>query len=117
VRAIDLLIAREDFEGIVNLAAPNPIPNRDFMRALRDAWGIGFGLPSPRWLLEMGAFFLRTETELILKSRRVVPGRLLGAGFRFLFPYWPAAARDLVSRWQRCALECPTQSSAASQLQ
>lgn len=101
VRAIDLLIAREDFSGIVNLASPNPLPNRDFMRALRDAWGIGLALPLPEWTVEIGAFLMRTESELVLKSRRVVPGRLLASGFQFVYPEWPAAARDLVDRWRR----------------
>jgi uncharacterized protein len=101
VRAIDLLIAREDFYGLVNLASPNPLPNRDFMRVLRQAWGIGFGLPSLNWMIEIGTFLMRTESELVLKSRRVVPGRLIDAGFEFLFPEWPAAARDLVTRWRK----------------
>lgn len=105
VRAMDLLIARESFSGIVNLASPNPIPNRDFMRALREAWGIRLGLPLPRWMLEIGAIALRTETELVLKSRRVVPGRLLASGFQFLFPEWPTAARELVARWRGRNLE------------
>ena len=56
LRAIDLLIACEDFSGVVNLAAPNPLPNRDFMRELRQAWGIGFGLSNPEWLIEIGTF-------------------------------------------------------------
>lgn len=100
-RAVDLLIAREDLCGVVNLASPNPLPNRDFLRVLREAWGIRFGLSIPPWLVEIGALFMRTESELILKSRRVVPGRLLDAGFRFSFPEWPSAAKDLVARW-RC---------------
>ena len=100
VSAIDLLIAREDIAGAVNLASPNPLPNRDFMRSLREAWGIAFGIPAPVPLLEIGAFVRRTESELILKSRRVVPGRLVAEGFQFLFPDWPAAARDLVARWR-----------------
>lgn len=100
VRALDLLIAREEFTGIVNLASPNPLPNCDFMRALRDAWGIRIGLPTPGWMSEIGTFLMRTESELVLKSRRVVPGRLLAAGFPFLFPEWPAAARELVVRWR-----------------
>ncbi len=98
VRAMDLLIARDDFSGIINLASPNPLPNCDFMRALREAWGVRISLPIPRWMLEIGAFVLRTESELVLKSRRVVPSRLLAAGFQFLFPEWPAAARELVAR-------------------
>jgi hypothetical protein len=100
VRAIDLLIAREDFNGVVNLASPNPLPNREFMRALRESWGIQIGLPAPAWMLEIGTFLMRTESELVLKSRRVIPGRLLAAGFQFLFPEWPAAAKDLVARWR-----------------
>jgi uncharacterized protein (TIGR01777 family) len=98
VRAVDLLIDREEFDGVVNLASPNPVPNCDFMRTLREAWGTRVGLPSPGLILEIGAWMMRTESELVLKSRRVVPGRLLDAGFRFLFPEWPAAARDLVAR-------------------
>jgi uncharacterized protein (TIGR01777 family) len=100
VRAVDLLIACEEFAGVVNLASPNPLPNCDFMRALRDAWGARIGLPTPGWMLEIGTWLMRTESELVLKSRRVVPGRLLDAGFQFLFPEWPAAARDLVARWR-----------------
>ena len=100
-RAMDLLIARDDLSGTINLASPNPLRNCDFMRALRDAWGIRIGLPVPRYMLETGALVLRTESELVLKSRRVVPGRLLAAGFQFLFPEWPAAARELVGRWRR----------------
>ncbi len=100
LRSIEFLIAHEEFEGPVNIAAPNPLPNREFMGALRRAWGTPIGLPAPRWMLELGALFLRTETELILKSRRVVPGRLLQVGFGFQFPSWPAAAEDLVNRWR-----------------
>jgi uncharacterized protein len=80
-RAIDLLIAREEFDGVVNVASPNPLPNREFLRALREAWGVRFGLPMPASLIEIGTFLMRTESELVLKSRRVVPGRLLAAGF------------------------------------
>ena len=104
IRAIRWLIAHDDVSGPVNLAAPSPLPNAEFMRALRKAWGFRLGLPSPAWLLEIGAVFLRTETELILKSRRVVPGRLLQHGFEFHFPSWPAAARDLCERWRRGAV-------------
>ena len=101
VRAIDFLIAEERFEGPMNICAPNPLPNRDFMRTLRQAYGAPFGLPATKWMLEVGAFFLRTETELLLKSRRVVPGRLLDAGFKFSFSDWPSACTDLVGRWRK----------------
>jgi uncharacterized protein (TIGR01777 family) len=95
IRAIYWLIEHESLSGPVNLAAPNPLPNASFMRELRRAWGMPLGLPSSKWMLEAGAFFLRTETELILKSRRVVPSLLSRDGFEFKFPDWPDAARDL----------------------
>ena len=100
VEAVRWLIARDDTEGPVNVAAPHPLPNAAFMRALRAAWGARFGLPATRWMLEAGALALQTESELVLKSRRVVPGRLLGAGFAFAHPDWPDAARDLCARWR-----------------
>lgn len=99
-RAIDFLIDHENFEGPVNIAAPNPLPNREFMEALREAYGMPNGLPTPAFVIEIGAFFLRTESELVLKSRRVIPGRLLEAGFEFEFPTWPEAAEDLVRQWK-----------------
>ncbi|MGW3185878.1 TIGR01777 family oxidoreductase [Kitasatospora sp. NPDC001119] len=97
-RAVEFLIAREDLTGPVNLAAPNPLPQRAFMRELRTAWGMPLALPATRWMAELGAFALRSDTELLLKSRRVVPTRLLDAGFTFDHPSWPEAARDLVRR-------------------
>lgn len=100
VCAIEWLLAHEEVSGAVNVAAPAPLPNAEFMRALREAWGTRVGLPATRWMLEVGAVFMRTETELVLKSRRVVPGRLLDAGFEFRWPSWPEAARDLVQRWR-----------------
>jgi uncharacterized protein len=104
LRSLDYLIEHEEFAGVVNLAAPNPLPNEEFMVAIRNAWGTRIGLPATEWMLEIGAIFLRTETELILKSRRVVPGRLLAAGFQFEFPAWPAAVRDLIARWRSASI-------------
>jgi len=101
VRALDYLIEHEEFEGPVNVASPNPVPNEEFMRTLRNVWGSRIGLPAANWMLEAGALFLRTETELILKSRRVVPGRLLKSGFEFQSPEWRFAAENLVGRWRR----------------
>jgi hypothetical protein len=98
VAAVRFLIDRDDIAGVVNVAAPNPLPNDDFMRVLREECGAPFGLPATRWMLELGAMFMRTETELILKSRRVVPARLLDAGFTFEYPDWVDAARDLCRR-------------------
>jgi uncharacterized protein (TIGR01777 family) len=100
VRAIRWLIEHDDVAGAVNLASPNPLPNAEFMRTLRDVSGARIGLPAARWMLEIGAVFMGTETELILKSRRVVPARLLERGFRFRFPLWQEAARDLFQRWR-----------------
>ncbi len=77
-----------------------PLPNREFMQALRDAWGVPNGLPAPALFIKIGAIFMRTEPELVLKSRRVVPGRLLDAGFNFQFPAWASAAEDLVRQWR-----------------
>lgn len=100
IRAIYWLIDHAELEGPVNLAAPNPVPNAEFMRTLRAVWGIRVGLPATKWMLEIGAFLMRTETELVLKSRRVVPGRLLQSGFVFQFPTWTKAAADLCRRWR-----------------
>lgn len=98
VRAIHWLIDRDDIDGAVNIASPNPLPYSEFMRALRRAAGVRLGLPATEWMLEVGTFLMRTETELVLKSRRVVPGRLLRSDFDFRYPEWEAAARDLVAR-------------------
>jgi uncharacterized protein (TIGR01777 family) len=98
VRAVEFLIGRDDIEGPVNLASPGPLPQRAFMRALRTAWRMPVGLPATAWMAEIGALVIRSDTELLLKSRRVVPGRLLGAGFGFEHERWPEAARDLVRR-------------------
>ena len=98
VRATRWLIDHDEIDGTVNVAAPNPVPNEEFMRALREAAGVRVGLPATKWMLEIGAVFMRTETELILKSRRVVPRRLLESGFVFDYPIWKAAAADLCAR-------------------
>ena len=107
VRAIDWIVRHDALHGPVNLAAPQPLPNAAFMRALRRAWGIPIGLPSPGWMLEVGARLLGTETELVLKSRYVIPGTLAESGFTFAFPAWDAAARDLCARWRATALRPP----------
>ncbi len=102
IRAIDFLIAREELSGVVNICSPRPVPNRHFMRCLRHAWCTQYiGIPASKWMLEIGAILLGTETELILKSRRVIPRRLLTSGFEFHFPNWRGAAQDLVHRWQQ----------------
>jgi uncharacterized protein len=98
VRSVYWLIDHPELAGAVNIASPNPLPYGDFMRELRRAAGVPIGLPATRWMLEIGTWALRTESELVLKSRRVVPGRLLESGFRFEYPEWAAAASELCRR-------------------
>lgn len=101
IRVIEFLIASEEIDGPVNVSSPFPVTNREFMDSLRQAWCTSYvGLPAPKWMLAIGAALLRTETELVLKSRRIVPRRLLDAGFEFHFPNWRSAALDLVHRWR-----------------
>jgi len=97
-RAVEWLIDRDDFSGPVNLASPNQIPQREMMRIIRRELGVPFGLPATRRMLEVAAFVHRTEAELIIKSRRVAPGRLLEAGFQFLFPKMEDAVREIEGR-------------------
>ena len=94
-RAADWIIEHENLSGPINMAAPNPLSNADMMRLVRKECGAPFGLPATEWMLEIGAFFLRTETELIIKSQRVVPGKLLASGFQFHFPHLEDALRNL----------------------
>ncbi|MEI7577455.1 MAG: DUF1731 domain-containing protein [Armatimonadota bacterium] len=97
-RAVELLLGDTSLDGPVNLCSPHPLPNREFNRILREAVGSHFGLHSPKWALEIGAAMMKTETELILKSRRVIPKRLLDHGFRFDYSDWQPAAQDLAKR-------------------
>ena len=97
-RAIDWILERDDFAGVVNIAAPNPVTNAEMMRLLREAVGAPFGLPAYEWMLHIGAFVLRTEVELMIKSRRVVPKRLIESGFQFEFPTMQEAFAELTRR-------------------
>jgi len=96
--AVRFIIGQDALAGPASLAAPGPAPQRDFMRDLRAAQGVPAGLPATRWMAELGALAIRTDTELLLKSRRVVPARLTAAGFEFQHGTWPEAAQDLVRR-------------------
>lgn len=97
-RAIEWIIAHDKLVGPINQCAPIPLPNGEMMKLFREVCGMPIGLPATEWMLEIGAFFLRTETELIFKSRRVVPGRLLESGFAFHFPTFRQALLELESR-------------------
>lgn len=97
-RAVEWLIDCDEFSGAVNVGSPNPVPYREMMRVIRQACGMPVGLPATRGMLEVAAFFHRTEAELVIKSRRVVPGRLQAAGFQFRFPSMEGAVADIERR-------------------
>ena len=101
IRAVRLIIENDRLVGPVNLAAPTALPNTEFMAALRKAWGQAIGLPATEWMIELGTRVMRTESELVLKSRRVIPKKLMDEGFDFHFPTWPQAAQNLCQRWRK----------------
>jgi len=90
------LQSKNNLEGVFNCSSPNPIDNNTLMKSFREKMKMKIGLPSPKWLLEAGAVFIRTETELVLKSRWVVPGRLLKEGYNFKFPLIDPALENLL---------------------
>lgn len=95
-RAMDFLIERTDIRGPVNICTPEPIPQKDFMLNLRQALKMPIGLPAAKWMVTLGAVVMRTDTELLFKSRKVVPKKLVEAGFKLQFPKWREASQDLV---------------------
>ena len=97
-RAIEWLFDHPDLEGAYNIAAPGPVTNERFMATLRRLMGCGFGLPAPAWLLKLGAVLIGTETELVLKSRWVVPTKLEKTGFRFQYPRLNEALDSLIGK-------------------
>jgi uncharacterized protein len=97
-RAVEWLIANENLKGPVNIASPNPVTNREMMKTFREICHVPMGLPAAKWMLELGALVLRTETELVIKSRRVAPQRLIESGFTFQFPRLREALEDLQNR-------------------
>ncbi|MEL6543884.1 MAG: TIGR01777 family oxidoreductase [Myxococcota bacterium] len=98
VRAVQWIIDHESIVGPVNLAAPNPLPQKEFQQALRRAWRMPVGLPATAWMVRLAAQVIGSDEELLLKSRRVVSKVLPESGFRFDHPEWQDAARDLVAR-------------------
>ncbi|CAN5352047.1 TIGR01777 family oxidoreductase [soil metagenome] len=97
-RAIRFIVEHPDLDGVVNLSSPNPTDNRMAMATLRRVVGAPIGIPTWRWMLEIGSWAIRTETELVLKSRWVVPERLTAAGFEFSYPELEQAVRAIVGR-------------------
>ena len=98
VRAVEFLIDHAELSGPVNLCSPNPLPQAEFAKELRTAWNVSFGLPAMPWMVKVGAWAMNGDSELVMKSRRVIPGLLQERGFEFRYPSWPEAARDLVER-------------------
>lgn len=96
-KCTEWLMQQKELSGVVNCTAPEPVKNAEFMRLIRNAYGMPLGLPSPAWLLEMGAVVIGTETELILKSRWVLPTRLVDAGYSFIFPKAEHAIKDIIT--------------------
>jgi uncharacterized protein (TIGR01777 family) len=96
-RSVEFLM-ESNISGPVNLASPYPLTQAEFAKDLCAAWGVRFGLPAAPWMTAIGAWFLNGDTELVMKSRRVIPTHLTQAGFQFQYPNWPEAARDLATR-------------------
>ena len=96
-RCIIFLQQRQDLTGIFNTSAPNPVTNKNLMQIFRFKMKIPIGLPAPEWLLKFGAILIKTETELILKSRWVIPERLLQAGFKFQYSTIDAALEGILN--------------------
>lgn len=97
-RIVRFLQEHPELDGVFNASAPHPVTNRELMAGLRRAMGVPIGLPAPSWLLELGARLIRTETELVLKSRWVLPERLQRAGFTFRFDTLGKALQEIVAR-------------------
>ena len=97
---IDFLEDHPELNGPVNASSPSPVDNTTFMATVRDVLGVRFGPPMPRWMLELGAIGIRTETELILKSRWVLPEKLTAAGYEFRHPTLEGALRESFDREQ-----------------
>ncbi len=95
-RMIDWVAAHKEIEGVINCTAPVPLKNKAFMDIIRKGFHMPIGLPSPAWLLELGAFIIRTETELILKSRWVLPRKIERTGFQFQYPDAQTAITHLI---------------------
>ncbi|MGK0239766.1 MAG: hypothetical protein ACI92G_003246 [Candidatus Pelagisphaera sp.] len=113
-RAVDFLIENEDLDGVFNIASPAVVPNAAFMKAIREQTWMPIALPTPIWLLEIGTFLMRSEPELVLKSRFVAPERLMQHRFRFRFPFVDEAIADLDKRNSKTALKDSSNTKACT---
>jgi uncharacterized protein (TIGR01777 family) len=98
ISIVEWLYKNNNANGTYNASAPNPVSNNEMMHEIRKCLGILFGLPAPAWLLKIGAQLIGTETELLLKSRWVVPARLLKEGYTFKYPSLPTALKDILQK-------------------
>ena len=96
VRMIDWIMQHEEMSGPINISSPGPVTNSQFMAVLRKEMKVPFGIPQAKWMLQLGAFLLGTETELILKSRRVVSLRMKQSGFQFTYPGITSAVQEII---------------------
>ncbi len=101
VRSIEFLIDNPSIHGPVNLSSPQPLPQKEFMKILRESWGIKWGLPAQKWMVFLASFFTQIEPVLVLKSRYTLPKILLDAGFSFQFPSWEKATKNLIANWKK----------------
>ncbi|KIC63737.1 TIGR01777 family oxidoreductase [Chryseobacterium taiwanense] len=95
-KAIEFIIYNENISGEINITAPKPLPNEEFMKELRKQMKVPFGLNAPVWQLEIASLFLNTETELLLKSRNVYPDKLMNSGFKFSYSEIDSAFENLI---------------------
>ena len=101
IRAIIHIYENPEISGPVNIASPYPVTNDEMMRQVRAALGRRFGVPTPGWMLEFGARVIRTEAELVLKSRWVAPGVLADNTFRYQFPTLGSALNQIAQETPR----------------
>lgn len=113
-RALEWLIEHDDLSGPVNVASPNPLPQRDMMRIILRERGMPFGMHATRRMLEIAAFIHRTEAELILKSRYVVPAKLVESGFGFHYSKMEEAVHEIENRLHRKTSSAPYASASPS---
>jgi NAD dependent epimerase/dehydratase family enzyme len=100
-RVVEWMWQHTEVEGVYNVSSPNPVTNAEFMKTVRKAAGHSFGLPAYEWMLKIGALLLGTETELLLKSRWVLPSKLLQSGFQFKYANLDEAVRNIISQLPR----------------
>jgi len=100
-RIIEWICDHKEISGTYNSSSPNPVTNEEFMRIFRKVTGHIVGLPAYKWMLQIGALLIGTELELVLKSRWVLPTRILETGFQFKHPLLEDALSDIINKVPR----------------